>query len=217
MKKIILINSSLDNMNKKMLDKEDSISSVGLGYIAHQLEKSCRKCDLYKNQRPILDESFKETDVMFLGISAVKIKNENMGYPLAKDTRTGKIVEEIEKLAEKEVWKSNLVKCLPLDKNYKIRAPKKLEMEACYENYVYEIKIRNPKLVVLLGKDVSNFILKKETVLPKLDENFEYEYIQKDGIKYLAVHHPSYILKMKIDIRERYKTIIANLMNLSPS
>lgn len=173
---------------------------------------NCEKCNLYKNQKPILDENFKNTNVMFLGMSAVKIKEGKIQEPLAKDTRTGGVIEEIEKLAKKKVWKSNMVKCLPLDRNYIIRAPKKIEMETCYENYSYEIKIRNPKIVVLLGKDVSSFILEKEIIFPELDENFKYEYVEKEGIKYLAVHHPSYILKKKQNIRERYKFVIANLI-----
>ena len=39
MKEVILINSPLENMDKKM-EKEDSIPPLGLGYIAYQLEKN---------------------------------------------------------------------------------------------------------------------------------------------------------------------------------
>ncbi|MGL5349630.1 MAG: uracil-DNA glycosylase family protein [Cetobacterium sp.] len=172
----------------------------------------CRKCDLYENQEPLLEIEEKNTDIMFLGMSAVKIKKNGIKSPLAKDTRTGKMIKEIEELAGKEVWKSNMTRCLPLDKKGKIRAPKKIELMACYENYRYEIKIKNPKIVVLLGAQVSGFILDRKIVFPKLNDCFSYEYIEKDGIKYLAVHHPSYILKTKSNIRERYKDVIASLI-----
>lgn len=45
MKEVILINSPLENMDKKM-EKEDSIPPLGLGYIAYQLEKNGFKVEL---------------------------------------------------------------------------------------------------------------------------------------------------------------------------
>lgn len=174
--------------------------------------KSCKKCDLYKNQVPLLDEEKMESTSMVLGVSAVKIKEQMIKKPLGKDTRSGKVIYEIEELAKVITYKSNIVKCLPLDKNNAIRKPSKAEMKCCYENYINEINIKKIYRVVLLGREVSEFILDKKINFPKLEDKFTYEYIEKDGIKYLAVHHPSYMLRMKKDIRDRYKEVIADFI-----
>lgn len=174
--------------------------------------KQCRKCELYKNQNPLLDEEKKEVGSMFLGVSAVKIKEKMIKKPLGKDTRSGKVIYEIEELAQINIYKSNIVKCLPLDKNNKVRNPSKLEMKCCYENFTNEIKIKKISKVVLLGKDVSSFILDKKIEFPKLKEGFNYECFEKDGIKYLAVHHPSYMLRKRKDMQDRYKEIIADFI-----
>lgn len=174
--------------------------------------KNCRKCNLYKNQNPLLDEEKVESTSIVLGVSAVEIKNQMIRKPLGKDTRSGKIIHEIDELAKVITYKSNIVKCLPLDKNNTIRKPSKAEMKCCYENYINEINIKKISRVVLLGREVSEFILDKKIEFPKLDEKFTYECIEKKGIKYLAVHHPSYILRMKKDVRDRYKEVIANFI-----
>lgn len=56
MKKIILINSPSDNMNKEVVDNEDSIPPLGLGYIAHQLEKNSFKVELLDGFNKILSK-----------------------------------------------------------------------------------------------------------------------------------------------------------------
>lgn len=174
--------------------------------------KNCKKCELCENQNPLVEEREKNTDIMFLGVSAVLIKEGKIKNPLGEDTRTGKLIKEIEILGEKEGFKSNLVKCLPLDEINKIRKPNKREMKCCYENYLYEIEIKKPKKIVLLGRDVAEFILGKDLDFPKLVDEFLYISVEKDGIKYLPVHHPSYILRTKINIRERYKMIIGEFI-----
>ena len=60
----------------------------------NKIEK-CKKCGLYKNQLPLLDE-IKESEIMWVGLSVKKVNNINETHPLANDTNTGRIIEQIE-------------------------------------------------------------------------------------------------------------------------
>ncbi len=163
---------------------------------------SCKKCNLYKNQKPLIEKS-RKAEILILGLSAVKINPESICEPLAKDTRTGKFVNSFIKTINKTVYKTNLVKCLPLDLNEKIRYPTKSEMSSCLNNFRDELKKIEPKVVLLLGKQVAEFVLDKPIEFPKLKDNiYEYQLIEKDNIMFIPTHHPSYINKMKKEVRD---------------
>lgn len=165
---------------------------------------SCRNCNLYLNQLPLIDNK-KECNVMWVGLSAKKVNNLEKGYPLSEDTNSGKIINEIENtLPNIKFYKTNLVKCLPLDNNEKIRYPNKQEMNACINNLIKEIEILKPKIVFLLGNKVSSFVEK---------------YLEKNNIElntYLKkVEHPSYIYVYKRKNKQEYINKIATDIKLA--
>ena len=137
----------------------------------NKIEK-CKKCGLYKNQPPLLDE-IKESEIMWVGLSAKKVDNINETHPLANDTNTGE-------LNQHTFYKTNLVKCVPLNEKTKLRYPTTNEMEECLENLIYEISLVNPKVILVLGKQAYNFIIKKVKI-----KNIFY------------IEHPSYIYVYK--------------------
>ncbi|MBE6155041.1 MAG: hypothetical protein E7163_05710 [Firmicutes bacterium] len=142
---------------------------------------------------PLIDKK-KECDVMWVGLSAKKVNNLKTNYPLEEDTNSGKIIKEVEDLLPNvQFYKTNLVKCLPLDDNKKIRYPNKTEMEACINNLVKEIEYLKPKIVFLLGNKVNNFVighLKQNNIIIKT-------YIKK-------IQHPSYIHTYKRKNKQDY-------------
>ncbi len=93
---------------------------------------------------------------------------------------------------------------MPLE-NEKIRYPVVNEMEKCFPNLIEEIDHFQPSKVFLLGKQVSEFVLKKLSFrLQALDENFNYKYYTRDEIDYIPIHHPSFILVYKHKNISRY-------------
>ena len=56
---------------------------------------NCRNCQLYSNQLPLIDKK-EECDVMWVGLSAKKVENLKIDYPLGEDTNSGKIIKEVE-------------------------------------------------------------------------------------------------------------------------
>ena len=172
---------------------------------------NCRKCELCKNQLPLLD-NFKSSDVMWIGLSAKKVECVNKEIPFSVDTNSGKIIAAIEEKVGVDFYKTNLVKCLPLDKNEKLRYPNLEEKEKCYCNLVYEISKVKPKLVFLLGRIVSEFVLGRKDF--RFDSDFNYKIVESNGINFVAIHHPSYIYVYK---RSRIEDYIKGVVNLIAS
>jgi uracil-DNA glycosylase family 4 len=167
--------------------------------------RRCKACGLYLNQLPVLDES-KKSNIFWVGLSSVLILDEDEKIPLSPHTRTGALISQIEEpfLDNISFYKTNVVKCLPLN-NDKIRYPLKHEMEKCYPNLEYEIEALKPKIVFLLGKQVSQFVLGKHSIKSfTLNDNFIYDSYKIDNILYIPVHHPSYILVYKRKFTENY-------------
>ena len=165
------------------------------------LEKisKCKKCKLCKNQRPLLDKK-SSCDIMWIGLSAKKVEDINKTIPLCNDTNSGKIIEKIEnKLNDFKFYKTNLVKCLPLDKNNKLRYPTIEEMNSCIENLLLEINNYKPKIIFALGKKTYNFI-HKYFVSNNIDTNNIY-----------YIEHPSYIYIYKRKYIDNYIEKIKNI------
>ena len=166
----------------------------------------CKSCKLYINQFPLTENKAK-ADVFWVGLSAVQVNDDDeYQIPLSPSTRSGKLIEDIEKQCNGAATflKTNLVKCLPLNEN-KIRYPEKLEMDKCYPNLTNELEKYSPKIVFLLGRQVSIFTLKKYGFqLPTLGLSFKYEGFEVNGTIFIPIHHPSYILVYKRKFVENY-------------
>lgn len=169
----------------------------------HQKIKPCRKvckaCGLYLNQLPVLD-FLKQSHIFWVGLSAVQFEEGIEHLPLSPSTRTGALISSIEESLKDEIsfYKTNLVKCLPLKHDGKIRYPIEHEMEKCYPNFQFELDALNPSVVFLLGKQVSSFVMKKLGVKESnLPDNFKYKSTVVNGIYFVSIHHPSYILVYK--------------------
>jgi len=124
----------------------------------------------------------RKSDIMIIGISA-KMKETEDEIPLSENTNSGKLIKMIEERLGEEnnnvsCYRSNMVKCVPLDEKGKIRYPDILEIENCINNLVYELSIVRPKIVVLLGRLVEKHLKKKIIEL---------------GYNTITIHHPSYI------------------------
>lgn len=152
----------------------------------------CNKCDISCNQKPLV-ENMKKSDIMFLGISA-KMKETEDEMPLSENTNSGKLIKMIEERLLEEnnnllCYRSNMVKCVPLNEDGKIRYPDNLEIENCIENLEYELNIVNPKVVVFLGRLVEKYLKKKIIEL---------------GYNLITIYHPSYIYVYRKKEIEKY-------------
>ncbi len=175
----------------------------------------CKTCGLCRNQQPLFDRQ-KMSSVVWLGLSAVKIINDQFSYPLSPDTKTGSLLYKIESSLDKTAfYRTNLVKCLPLC-DEKIRYPKGSEMESCFPVLEVELSLIKPGIVFLLGNQVSKFILNKYNITAfNLDPDFNYTPVMVEDVMYVPVHHPSFILVYKRKYTEKYVKSIAGLIRSS--
>ena len=155
--------------------------------------KDCRRCSLYKNQLPLLD-NIKDIDVMWVGLSAKEVNDIDKNIPLENNTNSGRIIEKIENnFDDISFYKTNLVKCLPLDNNKKLRYPTKKEIDMCINNLLCEISYFKPKVIFLLGNKVSSYVEK---------------YLKNNNIlinsKIITIYHPSYIWIYKKKELDKY-------------
>ena len=179
--------------------------------------EKCRACNLCHNQPPLIQKT-KSADVFWVGISAVKTQNLQ-DIPLSDSTNSGKLIGLIESTVNNAKFhKTNLVKCLPVDNESKIRYPSITEMHNCYSHIEKEINKLNPNIIVLLGRQVASYVLKKNCVANfNLDSDFQYEPIHLNGRIFLPVHHPSYVLVYKRKRLAVYCNSIASLLNYATS
>src|ERR1051326_1548577 len=135
---------------------------------------SCRKCSLHKNQPPLLDDR-SSADVIWVGLSAVRVADVYADIPLSTSSRSGSLLSHVEAFdLGIRYYRTNLVKCLPLQKG-RIRYPTGAEMSSCYENLRLEIEALKPATVFLLGKMVTECITSSEQHPPhRLDPDFKY-------------------------------------------
>jgi DNA polymerase len=179
--------------------------------ICHNI-KNCQKCDLCKNQTPLVQTNKNNADVFWVGLSAVKTNNESE-IPLSPTTNSGKLISSIEHLLPNvSFYKTNVVKCLPL-KNDKIRYPLISEMKNCYSHLKTEMEAYNPKIIFLLGKQVADFIFDKYNTQISLDENFNYHTYNFGKHIFVPVHHPSFILVYKRKKLSHYLQGIESIIN----
>lgn len=174
--------------------------------------KKCNKCGLCKYQSPIVDDT-KDCQVFWVGLSAKKVTFESE-KPLSPTTNSGKLICDVEKRCAKVLtYKTNLVKCVPLDDQMKLRYPNKKEIDVCFPNLEREISNLKPRIVFLLGGLVTKAISKHFRLTFESWNGFNYKYIIHDGTYYVPIHHPSYIHIYKRKQKEDYILNVKNLIS----
>lgn len=156
----------------------------------------CEKCKLCCNQRPLMDRC-SECQVLWVGLSAKKAMHDDE-IPLSIETNSGAVIHEVEMLLEDvKCYKTNLVKCLPLDEKSKLRYPNQKEIDACFANLEEEIEELSPKIVFLLGEKVYSSVGRHLNLDFERLDGFNYNYVQHGNVCYVPIQHPSYIYVYK--------------------
>ncbi len=163
----------------------------------------CEKCKLCCNQRPLMDRC-SECQVLWVGLSAKKALHDDE-IPLSIETNSGAVIHEVEMLLEDvKCYKTNLVKCLPLDEKSKLRYPNQKEIDACFANLEEEIAELSPKIVFLLGEKVYSSVGKHLNLSFDRIDGFSYHYVKRNNVYYVPIQHPSYIYVYKRKEMEHY-------------
>jgi len=160
--------------------------------------KTCHKCNLCANQSPLLD-NVKNANIMVVGLSA-KIKHNSTEIPLDRRTRSGSLVSELEEIAQNygyNFYRTNLIKCVPLDVNGKLRYPTEEEIDLCFKNLVIEMDYIKPQIVILFGGIVVDAFANQLRLCFSKSSIQTYRFQKMDGRYYIPMYHPSYVLRSK--------------------
>lgn len=150
--------------------------------------KSCNKCKLANGRNNVvIGCGNKNAKIMFIG-EGPGADEDAQGIPFVG--KAGKLMNMAFAgvgMNREEVYIANVVKCRPPGN----RNPEKDEVEACMEYLQTQIKLVNPKIIVLLGNVALKNILGEEYGITQARG----KWIEKDGIKYMATFHPAALLR----------------------
>ena len=149
----------------------------------------CSACRLAaKRTNMVFGEGNENADIMFIGEGPGEDEDLS-GRPFVGKAGQllTKIIENGMKIPRSQVYIANIVKCRPPAN----RDPMPDEAQCCIGFLKEQIRIVNPKVLILLGKVALKNLLGVESSISKAREStFEYE-----GIKVFVTYHPSALLR----------------------
>lgn len=99
-----------------------------------------------------------------------------------------------------KIFKTNLVKWVPVDGNWKLRYPNQKEKEAWLKLLIADMQIFQPRTVILFWRQVADF------ALDKLKSIFW------ESVQIVSMEHPSYIATYKKKEVENYEMKIKEII-----
>jgi DNA polymerase len=170
--------------------------------LARQI-RVCTKCPLHQSRTIAVPGDGKPSaPVMIIGEAPGREEDET-GHPFVGSA--GRFLDRVldgTGLDRADFFITNIVKCRP-PKN---RTPRKLEIDTCTGNYLFEqIPLINPKLIMLLGGVAAKKILGVKSI-----NEARGRIIERDGRKYLVGYHPA-VRFYREDLGEKVKEDFALL------
>ena len=166
----------------------------------------CVKCPLHESRTNAVPGDGKMTaKLMIIGEAPGKDEDES-GHPfVGASGRFLNSVFEGTGIKREDFFITNTVKCRP-PKN---RTPKRLEVDTCTSNYLFEqIELINPKLIMLLGGVAAKKLLGVKTVGEARGRVIEHE-----GRSYVVGYHPA-VRFYREDLAEKVKEDFAFLKSV---
>ena len=152
--------------------------------------KNCKKCKLHETRiNTVFGDGSANAKVMIIGEAPGKDEDIS-GKPFVG--RAGKLLTEILSsinLERKDIFITNTVKCRPPEN----RNPHDDEIISCSEYLDEQIRLINPKVIVLLGKIAANRILNIDEPISNL-RGKKY-FIKENNIPIIVFYHPAYLLR----------------------
>ncbi len=171
-----------------LVPEEDDSSLTPIERLRKKAER-CTACRLAaKRTNMVFGEGNLNADIMFIGEGPGEDEDLS-GRPFVGKAGQllTKIIENGMKIPREQVYIANIVKCRPPAN----RDPMPDEAQCCIGFLKEQIKIVNPKILILLGKVAMKNLLGIEGAITKARE-MTYEY---EGIKVFVTYHPSALLR----------------------
>ncbi len=159
-------------------------------------------------KRLVVGEGNVFADLLIIG-EAPGAQEDSEGRPFVG--RSGKLLKKLLSQAGinflEDIYFCNVLKCQPPNN----RKPKIDEIEIHKPWLLKQIKLVNPKFIVLSGATATKTILE----IRKPISLIRGKWIKKDGIEYRPIFHPSYLLRFsQNDINNPYGLTLKDLQNV---
>lgn len=158
--------------------------------------KQCRNCVLCQTRNNVVfGVGNQNAKIMFIGEGPGE-QEDLRGEPFVGPA--GKLLDDmlsIIDLDRTKVYIANIVKCRP-PRN---RDPEVHEQDACIGYLIEQIRLLKPRIIVCLGRIAAKRLICEEYKITKEHGNW----VQRDGIWYTAIYHPSALLR---DLGKRPET-----------
>lgn len=148
----------------------------------------CQKCPLWETRHNVVfGVGPQDADVLFIGEGPGE-QEDRTGVPFVG--KAGQFLDQmltIIGLSRKNCYIGNIVKCRP-PKN---RDPMETEQAACEGWLSAQIALIQPKIIVCLGRIAAMKYIDPEFRITRSHG----QWFEKDGISYMAMYHPSALLR----------------------
>ncbi|HLO85601.1 MAG TPA: uracil-DNA glycosylase family protein [Nostocaceae cyanobacterium] len=191
--------SLFDNLNfnppsQKELIPTDAKISIPPGTYSSMAElaphcNSCHRCELGNNRtHAVVGRGNLQAQIMIIGEAPGQTEDET-GLPFVG--KSGQLLEKIlasvNLSSEHDVYICNINKCRPPEN----RTPTPEEMAACKPYLLEQIRLVNPKIILLTGATAVKGLLNDKRGITKIRG----EWIEWEGRLCMPIFHPSYLLR----------------------
>ncbi len=144
----------------------------------------CAKCPLHEARTlAVPGEGNVKARVMLIGEAPGREEDES-GHPFVG--AAGRFLNQVLEgtgISRDDLFITNTVKCRPPQN----RTPRKLEVETCTSNYLFnQIALINPDLIMLLGTVAAKKVLSVKTI-----NEVRGRVIERDDRRYIVGYHPA--------------------------
>lgn len=162
----------------------------------------CTKCELFLEAHTVClmgaGES-KQPDLMLVG-DCPGPSEDHSGVPFIGDVgqRLNNILLELG-IDKQKIYMTNAVKCHTPDH----RKPKKVEIDACRDYLLQEIRLVQPKVIVAMGQAAAESLLAEKNMAIGKNRG-AIRYMPDEGLSHIPVvvtYHPSYTLRVEYAIK----------------
>ena len=151
--------------------------------------RTCMQCALAKTRtNVVVGRGNKKSKLFIIGEGPGKNEDET-GLPFVgrAGRQLDQILESVGIDSNKDTYISNMVKCRPPEN----RKPSKEELNACDPWLKEQLRIINPKIILLVGAIAVEGILGIKEEITKIRGSW----IEVNQLLYMPIFHPSYLLR----------------------
>lgn len=149
----------------------------------------CHRCELGKNRtNAVIGRGNPQAKIMIIGEGPGQQEDEQ-GLPFVGKSGQllDKILESVKLNSDRDVFISNAVRCRPPHN----RTPLIKEIEACKPYLLEQIRLVNPKIILLTGAVAVKALTGDQTGISKIRG----QWIEWEGRLCMPIFHPAYLLR----------------------